>query len=117
MFAFEHPEHFRALAIPNIVAKMPPEQRRALDAALEAQKQAIVAAQEAGTFAKIPIDELMLAASALTHGLAHMIVEGALGELDAARVRELAIAATGVFGVGLIPRTGELRPDPLRHKK
>ena len=116
MFAYEHPEHFRALSVPNIAAKMAPDHRTAFDTWEAEQKQAIAEAQRAGTIAAIPIDELMLGANALVHGLAHMVVEGQLGKLDAARVRELAIAATGVLGVGLIPRTTELAPDPLRRK-
>ena len=114
MFAYEHPEHFRALSVPHIAAKLGPEHRTAFDSWGAAQAQAIADAQRAGTIANIPIDDLMLVANALVHGLAHMIVEGQLGELDAARVRELAIAATGVLGVGLIPRTTQLPPDPLR---
>jgi AcrR family transcriptional regulator len=116
MFAYEHPEHFRALAVPNVAAKMTPEQRSAVATWNDEQRQALARAQEAGTIAAIPLDELMLAANALVHGLAHLIVEGTLGDVDAARVRELAIAATGVLGVGLIPRTRPLAGDPLREQ-
>ena len=45
-----------------------------------------------------------------------MIVEGQLGEVSPARARELAIAVTGVLGVGLLPRSGgdQLPPVPAR---
>lgn len=117
MFAHQHPEHFRALSIPNIAARTHPERRTAFDLWEDAQKRVLGAAQAAGTIAKIPLAELMLAANALVHGLAHLIIEGQLGEVDAARARDLAIAATGVLGVGLIPRALEPARDPLRRKK
>ena len=51
----------------------------------------------------MPLDHLMLAASSLVHGIATQIVEGRFGKVDVARARELAIAATAVLGVGLVP--------------
>jgi AcrR family transcriptional regulator len=112
-FAVEHPEHFRALTIPGVLAKLPADQRAEMDAWHAEQRRGLEAAQRAGVIADLPLDELMLAANALVHGLAHLIVEGKLGDVDEARARELAIAVTGAFGVGLIPRAAP-PGDPLR---
>jgi AcrR family transcriptional regulator len=112
-FAHAHPEHFRALSIPNITAHLPEEQRRGIDTWTGEQRRSIVEAQAAGLIAEHPVDEIMLAANATVHGLAHLIVEGAFGEVTAARATELAITATGVLGHGLIPR-GTKPDDPLR---
>jgi AcrR family transcriptional regulator len=103
-FAVANPEHFRALSIPGLLANLPPEQRAEREALHAEQRRDLEAAQRAKTIADLPLDELMLAANALVHGLAHLIVEGKLGDVDEARARELAIAVTGAFGVGLIPR-------------
>jgi AcrR family transcriptional regulator len=109
-FAVAHPEHFRALNIPGIAERMPAEQRKKMDEWNAAQRAALAAAQQAGTLANIPLDELCLAAQALVHGLGHLIVEGQLGEVSAARAKQLAVAVTGVFGLGLLPRTGPPKP-------
>jgi AcrR family transcriptional regulator len=106
-FAVAHPEHFRALNIPGIAARMPPEQRAIMEDFDAEQRRSLAAAQEAGVIAPVSLDDLYLAANALVHGLGHMIVEGKLGEVSAARAKELAIAATGVLGIGLVPRDGK----------
>jgi AcrR family transcriptional regulator len=103
-FAAAHPEHFRVIGIPGLSARLPPDDRARLEASKEAQRAAIIAAQKAGVIADIPIDELLLAANSLVHGLAHLIVEGQLGPVSPARARELAIASTGALGLGFIPR-------------
>lgn len=120
-FAVAHPEHFRALALPGIAARLP-EPQRAREAAAQAEQQrALAAAQAAGTLAPLPLDALMLAASALVHGLAHQIVAGRLGPVDATRATELATAATSVLGHGLLPRASEpacapAAPPPRRKR-
>ena len=112
-FAVAHPEHFRALAIPGLLARLPAEQKAQMDAWHAEQVRGLEAAKAAGELADIPTEELLLAANSLVHGLAHMIVEGQLGPVDAKRATELAVAVTGAFGIGLIPR--ETRPgDPMR---
>ena len=119
-FIVAHPEHFRALNMPGIAARMPEEQRRQWDASNAAQREALGAAQRAGQIADIPLDELCLAANALVHGLGHLIVEGQLGAVDAARAEELAIAVTGVLGLGLLPRSGpgmKTGLDPRRARR
>lgn len=95
-FAAANPEHFRAMTMPGLAARWyePGPEDRAK----------ILEAQRAGQFAKLPIDDILLAANALVSGLAHMIVQGQLGKVDDARATELAIAATGVLGIGLVPR-------------
>jgi AcrR family transcriptional regulator len=112
-FAVAHPEHFRALTVPGLLAKLPDEQRWQMEAFNAQQRADLLAGQAAGEIADMPVDELLLTANSLVQGLAHMIVEGQLGEVDAARAKELAIAATGALGVGFIPRD---KPpgDPLR---
>jgi AcrR family transcriptional regulator len=127
-FAVAHPEHFRALNLPGLTARLPGEQQQQLDAWHDGQRRALAAAQAAGAVARIPLDDLVLAASALVHGLGHLIVEGQLGEVSPARARQLAIAVTGVLGVGLLPRTkpapspaarapAPVRPEPAARSK
>jgi len=112
-FAVAHPAHFRALNLPGISSRIPEEQKQRLDAWNEDQRRALAAAQAAGMIAPIPLDELMLGAASLVHGLGHLIVEGQLGEVSPARARELAIAVTGVLGLGLLPRAASnLTPRP-----
>jgi AcrR family transcriptional regulator len=103
-FAAAHPALFRATTIPGMFDRLPPDHRARYLAQSAAQRAAIIAAQEAGEIARMPIDELLLAANTTVHGLAHQIVEGLHGEVDAARATALATAVTGVLGVGLYPR-------------
>ena len=111
-FAVAHPEHFRALNLPGVASRLPAEQRQGMDAWNEEQRRALAAAQAAGIIAPIPLDDLMLASSSLVHGLGHLIVEGQLGEVSPDRARELAIAVTGVLGLGLLPRAASDLPRP-----
>lgn len=112
-FAVAHPEHFRALNLPGLSGRLPAEQQQQQDAWHDRQRRALAAAQEAGAIAKIPLDDLVLAAGSLVHGLGHLIVEGQLGEVSPARARQLATAVTGVLGVGLLPRApGDAPPPP-----
>jgi AcrR family transcriptional regulator len=111
-FAVAHPEHFRALNLPGISSRLPEEQRQRFEAWNAGETRALAAAQEAGAIAKIPLDDLMLAAGSLVHGLGHLIVEGQLGEVSPARAKQLAIAVTGVLGIGLLPRAASDLPPP-----
>jgi AcrR family transcriptional regulator len=104
-FVVAHPEHFRALNTPGIVALMPEEARRKWQQKQEEQRQALAAAQAAGVIAALPLADLCLAAQALMHGLGHLIVEGQLGAVTPERATELAVAVTAVLGKGLVPRT------------
>jgi len=69
-FVVAHPEHFRALNIPGMVARMPEEPRKAWDAWNTEQRQALALAQAAGVIAPMPLDDLCLAANALGFGTA-----------------------------------------------
>lgn len=104
LFAVAHPEHFRALNIPGIVALMPDAARRKWQQKQQEQRAALAAAQAAGSIAAMPLDDLCLAAQAVVHGLGHLIVEGQLGNVTPERATELAVAVTGVLGKGLVPR-------------
>jgi hypothetical protein len=103
-FATAHPEHFRVMCIPGIS----PHKRSSYDE----DRKRIADAQRGGLIASAPTDDVMLAANALVTGLAHLIIEGQLGPVDDKRATELAIAATAVLGVGLIPRDEDV-PDEL----
>lgn len=103
-FAVAHPEHFRALSLPGLADHVPPEQRVRERAFAEAQRAGLAAAQARGVIAKLPLDELMLAAHCTMMGLAHAIIDGKLGDVDAQRATELATAVTAVLGHGLVPR-------------
>lgn len=105
VFAATHPEHFRAL---SLTLKPGPDQKDIAE---------IVAAQRAGMITELPVIDVLIAANAMVTGLAQMIVSGQLGPVDAKRARELAIAVTGVLGVGLIPRAEEIDDPHKRGKK
>ncbi len=103
-FAVAHPEHFRALCLPGIAALAPPDLREAYAEREAAETAALAAGQAAGTIAPMPLADLRLAASAIVHGLAHLIIQGELGEVSADRAAALAKIVTGVLGIGLYPR-------------
>ncbi len=106
-FAVLHPGHFRALERPGVLAKMPPEVRRRFDAFYAEEGRRMREAQRAGIIAPLPFDALILAATALVHGLAHMIVNGATEARpdDVEHAERLAREVTAVFGVGVLPRS------------
>jgi AcrR family transcriptional regulator len=97
-FAVKHPEHFRALGVAT-TDRRPDPMRTQFD-----MSEALLRAQAAGTISNAPVELIMLAAASLTHGLAKLIVEGRLGEVDAERAKQLAINVTAVLGAGLVPR-------------
>ncbi len=115
-FAVEHPEHFRAMSIPNLFERMPQEELARANEGGAKERAALERAQAAGEIAMIPIDDLMLTALAVTHGVAQMIVEGKFGKVDVARATELAIKATSVLGAGFAPRS-EPYDDPRGNLK
>jgi AcrR family transcriptional regulator len=115
-FAVAHPEHFRALTVPGLLQRLPDEERERMTSWHDEQRRDLEAGKARGEIANIPTDELLMAANAMVHGLAHAIVEGQYGDVDAARARELAIAATGALGVGFMPRTTPAA-DPMRKKR
>jgi AcrR family transcriptional regulator len=110
-FAIEHPEHFRAMSVPGLFARMPADQFATLAEWNAEERASLIRAQEAGKIAAIPIDDMMLTASSMVHGLAQLIVEGRFGKVDLARATELAIAVTAALGAGFAPRA-EPYEDP-----
>jgi len=111
-FAVAHPDYFHAMSVPGLIERAPPEQRERMTAWRDSERIALVDAQAAGLISSLPIDDILLAASATMNGLAHMILEGQLGEVDDARATELAIIATAALGAGFWPRP-EGYEDPL----
>ena len=103
-FAIANPEHFRALCIPGLAERLPVAQQRARPAWATVERDKLATAQANNQLSLVPLDDVMLAAQATTHGLAMMIVEGRLGVVDAARATELAVAVTRALGVGFLPR-------------
>ncbi|MGE5186487.1 MAG: TetR/AcrR family transcriptional regulator [Acidobacteriota bacterium] len=103
-FAVAHPEHFRVMSTPGVLAALPEPLRAGQDAFLARQRAMLAGAQARGELASHSLDALILAAHVSMAGLAHAIVEGRLGDIDDARATELAIAVTNVLGFGLLPR-------------
>lgn len=105
-FAVEHPAHFRVMYLPQVMARMPAEVGKALASWGEEMTAKLAAAQKDGHLAALPLETIMLAAGAITHGLAHMIVDDVdgLGALDPDAAAKLAVDVTAVLGFGLLPR-------------
>jgi AcrR family transcriptional regulator len=105
-FAVAHPAHFRALELPGVSARMPVNIRRMVDAFYRDEGRRMRAAQAEGLFAPIPFDDLILAATSLVHGLAHLMIDGAtpVRRGDVAHAARIARAVTAVLGAGLLPR-------------
>ena len=111
-FAVAHPEHFRVLALRGVADRAPPELFAKVDAWFADQRRVLAAAQAADKLTPIPVDDILLAAATQAYGLAHLIVEGRLGEVDDARAVELATKVTNVIGIGLLPRRQHKPPPP-----
>jgi AcrR family transcriptional regulator len=103
LFAVEHPAQFRAMFHPGVADRVVSGD---LAEGHDALRAALTEAQRAGQLASLPVDDMMLAASSLTYGLARRIVDGdpAFAGLTRARAEQLAIAVTEVLGCGLAPR-------------
>ncbi|CAN5880766.1 TetR/AcrR family transcriptional regulator [soil metagenome] len=112
-FAVAHPEHYRLICMPGVLDAIPEPMRAKQKAFQDEQREKLREAQAKGLIADLPLDDLLLTAQATVSGLAHAIIEGRLGDIDDARAAELAIAVTGVLGVGLIPRDEDVA-DPYR---
>lgn len=103
-FAVANPEHFRALSVPGLFERTPRDQLERQLAFQQAEMAKLADAQAAGHLTALPLDDIMLAANSIVLGLAHLMIEGKLGPIDDARATQLAVAVTGVLGLGLIPR-------------
>lgn len=103
-FAVAHPAHFLALSMPGVLERVPAELTRGYEQRQAEESAAIAAGMEAGTIARLPLDQLFLSAQAIVRGLAHMIIAGELGKVDQKKAAQLAEQVTYVLGVGLYPR-------------
>lgn len=105
-FAVAHPAHFRALELPDIATRMPPDVRRDVDAFYREEERRMRTAQAEGILAPLPFDDLILAATALVHGLAHLMIDGATSVKagDVGQAAQVARAVTAVLGLGVLPR-------------
>ncbi len=98
-FAQRYPAHFRVMYLPGVVD--------AQAAGRSAEELAMLTeAQARGELADLPVEDIALAAGSLVYGLSRMIVDGLVPgpRVTAARADALAVAITGVFGVGILPR-------------
>ena len=115
-FAVEHPAHFRVMNMPAVAARLPPPARAEIGAWFETARAQLAAAQAAGEVADLPLDQIMLAAHCLVHGLAHLIVDGQEGFADATpdAAAAFADAVTAILGHGLLPRAHPMGPRRRR---
>lgn len=106
-FAVVEPGYFRLLARPEIVSAS--EHLRQANEAQQALMEPVLGRHHQGLVST----ELarrsagMLAAQALTYGLARMITDGLLGDVSADDAERLAHELTGVLGEGLTSRPRE----------
>ncbi len=102
-FAVEEPAYFRLVARPELVAMS--QTLRSLAVAHEASMDAAFAGQApAPSSSAARVSAGVLAAQALTYGLARMVTDGLLGDVSADDAEALAREVTSVLGVGLLPR-------------
>ncbi|PCC70535.1 transcriptional regulator, TetR family [Nannocystis exedens] len=100
-FAVEEPGFFRALTHAEVVAASPLLQQ--LGAVSQQTMDEVLgrAHQGVSSPALVARSAGLLAAQALTYGLARMITDGLLGDLSAEEAERLTYEITGVLGVGL----------------
>lgn len=105
-FAVMYPAHFRAMELPGMLAKMTAPIRRRFESFYAEEERRMREAQRQGLIAPLPFDGLILAATALVHGLAHLIINGATEATpgDVEHAVRLARDVTAVFGAGVLPR-------------
>jgi len=105
-FAVTYPAHFRAMEMPGMLAKMPEPVRRRFDRFYREEERRMREAQRLGLIAPVSFEALILAATALVHGLAHLIINGSTRAApdDVDHAVRLAREVTSVFGTGVLPR-------------
>jgi hypothetical protein len=95
---------------------MPDQIRARVEAFYAEEERRMRGAQQQGMFAPFPFDRLILAATSLVHGLAHLMIDGATevapGDVD--RATQVARDVTAVLGAGLLPREAPKRPRRRR---
>lgn len=103
-FAVANPQMFRALGVASVVEHVPEEVKVARAQHDSAMRAGLERAQRAGRLAGGDLAVVELAARALLHGLAWILVEGDhdLGEpMTPERAGALALEVTELFGKGL----------------
>lgn len=100
-FAVEQPGFFRVVTRAEVVAASPLVQQ--LAAASEQTLDAVLGRHRRGAKSQEMVRRSagLLAAQALTYGLARMITDGLLGDIDAKQAERLAFEVTEVLGTGL----------------
>ncbi|MDX2015667.1 MAG: TetR/AcrR family transcriptional regulator [Myxococcaceae bacterium] len=108
-FAVEHPGWFSLLTRAELVRASP--RLRALSASQESLMEPILGRQHRGRASRSVSRRSagLLAAQALTYGLARMVTDGLLGEVSADDAERLAVELTGVLGEGLLERSSASR--------
>jgi hypothetical protein len=101
-FAVEHTAWFRLLARRDLLAMS--ETLSALSASQEALMEAVLG-RHIGERSPEVASAGVLAAQAITYGLARMITDGLLGKVSADDAEALAREVTNVLGEGLMPRS------------
>src|SRR5205085_10966876 len=91
---------------PGIAEHVPAPMRADAERWKSSERHELASAQQKGQLGDAKLDEMMLAASCLVHGLAHMIVDGhkGFGGMTPDQAANLAHVVTGAFGQGLLPR-------------
>ncbi len=100
-FAVEEPGFFRVVTRAEVVAASPLVQQ--LAAGSEQTLDAVLGRHRRGSKSPEIVRRSagLLAAQALTYGLARMITDGLLGDIDAKQAERLAFEVTEVLGTGL----------------
>jgi len=107
-FAVAHPSHFKVMTTPELSsdATIAALLREAKDSDQRAIRGILDRSKQEGAVYNADPDVLSLSAQCLVYGLARMLVDGQLpvDSIDASDAEALAVAVTGVFGHGLLPR-------------
>ncbi len=100
-FAVEEPGYFRALTRAEVVAASPLLQLMSADS--QKSMDEVLGRHHTGESSPALVFRSagMLAAQALTYGLARMITDGLLGDISAEQTERLTYEITGVLGGGL----------------
>jgi len=108
-FAVEEPGFFRVLTSAEVLRDSPLLQE--ISVANTVVMDAILGRHQDGKVSRVLAQRSagMLAAQALTYGLARLIVDGHLGRVDADGAEKLAWEITGVLGAGLGGPGGQSR--------
>lgn len=101
-FAVEEPGYFRVLSRAEVLAES--ELLRTMNAASQAEMEVVLGGRAGVAAPEVARRSAgLLAAQALTYGLARMLVDGLLGEISPADAERLAWEVTDVLGSGLDP--------------